>query len=126
MKRLSIAPYALILLFLAIALLWIAETPAQSNLPHYRLIFSTYIWADYEELPFEIIRPMCWDSHEGWCDEGMEEQGRRIAYVEDLLTGRHGVLMENSAGTWLWWFLPKDGLDPDPHIDEHYWVLYHD
>lgn len=120
MKRYATPLYALFALFLAILLLLVYKTPAQDNFPHYRLIFSTYGWADSNELPVTILRPMCWNDSEGWCDAGMQERGQRVAYLEDFQTGWHGLVMRNDSLCWYWILEPNYGDDGNPHIKEGY------
>lgn len=119
-KLIELKLFALFLLILALLLLRGLETRSQGNLPHYRLIFSTYGWQDSNELPLTILRPMCWNDTVGWCDAGMEELGRRVAYLEDFQTGWHGLVMQNDSLCWLWWLEPEYGEDNNPHIKEGY------
>src|SRR5688572_18215798 len=95
---------------------------AQNNVPRYMIMQNQMIFERVDVLPYEILGEMCWNSTEGWCDEGMEDAGHRLVYLFDFETAQHGVVMENEVGCWIWWFLPTYGEDNNPHIGEHYWI----
>lgn len=122
---LIINAWFVVALLLAVALLWCLESDGQAQEPHvlrYRIMQNQLVFENADELPYQVIRPMCWNESTGWCDAGMEDAGHRLFYLIDFLTGKHGVVMENDAGCWLWWFYPEYGADEQPHVDEHSWI----
>jgi hypothetical protein len=96
---------------------------AQEASPRYMIMVNQLAFQRVDTLPYEIIGPMCWNEVEGWCDAGMEDGGHRLVYLFDFELDRHGVVMQNDAGCWIWWFLPSYGSDNNPHIAEHYWIV---
>ena len=120
--RLVVNGWFVVAVLLFAVLLWCVEGSIGQEARRYLIIQSTLQFERTDTLPFEILGPMCWTPEQGWCDTGMDEQGYRQAYIVDFLTGRHGVMMRNSDGCWVWWFLPEFGIDGQPHIDEHYWI----
>ncbi len=112
-------------LVLFVALLCVQGCKGQQSpqeTARYRSMTNQLVFENFDELPFQILRPMCWNITEGWCDEGMDESGHRVLYLIDFETRQHGVVMENDSGCWLWWFLPEYGVDGQPHIAEDYWI----
>lgn len=95
---------------------------AQESTPRYMIMQNQFVFERVDELPYEILRPMCWDETAGWCDAGMDDAGHRLVYLIDFETDRHGVVMQNDTGCWLWWFEAQYGVDNNPHIDEHFWI----
>ena len=122
MRKISLAPYLLILLLLAICALWIFESKADAN-PRYRFITGQYSWSDSQELPFSIIGPMCWNSRDGFCDAGVQAPARRVGYLIDFANSLHGIILQNDSGCWLWWFEPAIDADGTPHIHQADWIV---
>jgi hypothetical protein len=98
------------------------STVAQDNHSRYLIMENQFVFERVNELPYELLGPMCWNETEGWCDEGMEQAGHRLFYLIDFETERHGVVMQNDTGCWIWWFRPEYGIDNNPHIEAHSWI----
>jgi hypothetical protein len=97
------------------------HTEADST-ARYLVMENQLVFRYTDEQPYTILRPMCWNSHTGWCDSGMDERGSRVAYLVDFDLGRHGVIMQNSTLCWVWWFFPEYGADNNPHVEEAYLI----
>ncbi len=98
------------------------HTEANENTARYLVMQNQLVFRYTDEQPYTILRPMCWTAESGWCDSGMDERASRVVYLVDFDLGRHGVVMENSSGCWVWWFRSEYGTDNQPHVQEHYWI----
>ena len=124
--RLVVNGWFVVAIILAAILLWVVDSCRGQGDGRYLMIESTFLFKRTDELPFEILRPMCWNAEIGWCDAGMDERGHRLAYVVDFQTEEYAVVMQNRAGCWVWWFFPEYGEDGQPHVDENYWIACKD
>jgi hypothetical protein len=114
----------LLMVMLGVGLaVWKAQSiEASDGTTRYLVMQNQLIFEYTNEQPYTILRPMCWTPESGWCDSGMDEAGHREAYLIDFELGRHGVVMENSTGCWVWWFRPEYGADNQPHVIDPYWI----
>lgn len=119
LAALSIALILLLLLFV-----YLDGTEADGTRPRYTLIdvrFS-FLFANSDTLPFTLIRQMCWNSTEGFCDEGLD--GMQESYfLIDWEHEAYGAVFETDSGGCFWWmYRPEFGEDGNPHVAEHYWI----
>lgn len=124
--NLIISRYALFfILLLALAFAYMAlETQASNARPRYTLIDKriSFLFSNSDNLPFQIIRQMCWNDEIGFCDNGLNDAEERYALI-DWHTGTHGAIFQTESGDCFWWqYQPEYGIDNNPHINEHYWV----
>jgi len=113
------------LLLIALLLMWIEDSQAASA-ARARYTFtsahSSLLFYNHETLPFQVIRQMCWNSSEGWCDPAMQVRAREVWIVTDWHEQRQGAIYSVSGECFWWMYQPSYGADNHPHIIEHYWI----
>lgn len=113
-----------VLIFISLLLLSIC-VEASNERPRYTLIDerASFLFENHETLPFQIIRQMCWNGVEGFCDSGIRDAEEIFTVIEWGIDGRHGAVFETENGECFWWmYQPEWGSDNNPHIMEHYWI----
>jgi len=81
MKRISLAPYAILAFIIFLMLLWIYEGAAQES-PKYMLLYQGSNGLNFyclDELPYTELRPMIWDDELGTVE--LSERGDLLAQV---------------------------------------------
>lgn len=106
-------------------LIAVVATKAQSN--QYLLLYNLYVFEYREEAPFETIRPMQWDSVNGFSEiSEAPDYLYTLIWLEDGKL-RHGyVLRDVSSGDCLFLGMQTDDTLLEPHVAEHQWVTCHE
>jgi hypothetical protein len=117
---------ALIMIVLGFLFVLALNTSAASvQRPRYTITngaVSLYFF-NFEALPFEILRPMCWNGATGWCDDILTQQrGRELWIVTDWHEQRQGAIYGVRGECYWWMYQPEVGQDGHPHIMEHFWI----
>lgn len=92
--------------------------------PRYTLVDTriSFLFFNTSELPFALIREMCWNNTDGFCDSNLEG-AEEIYILIDWQTMAYGAVFETDSGACFWWnYQSEFGSDNNPHIHEHYWI----
>lgn len=109
-------------LIIALVLMWL-EAQADGR-PRYTLFDSriSFLFSNSDELPFTLIREMCWNDSVGFCDDGLRG-AEEIYFLADWQTLSYGAIFQTDSGDCFWWMYRSEfGADGNPHIAEHHWV----
>lgn len=121
--RFYLVAIVIVIILLLFVYLNALELKAQGRL-RYTLIdvrFS-FLFYNSDELPFTVLREMCWNSTEGFCDAGLEGADE-IYYLIDWQSVIYGAIFRTEDRRCFWWNYQSEwGTDNNPHIAEHYWI----
>lgn len=98
--------------------------------PRYSLVNpkAPFAFTNSQDLPFEIVRKMLWDSKAGFSElSGLAQAPFVIYHVIDWQSNRHGAIWQvqrtRLKADYYWMMLrPEMGKDKQPHVMEHYWI----
>lgn len=120
--RLYLLAFAII--FLLLLFVYLDGTEASATRPRYTLVSAriSFLFANSDTLPFGLIREMCWNTTEGFCDDGLAG-AEEIYFLADWQTLSYGAVFQTDSGDCFWWMYRSEfGADGNPHIAEHHWV----
>lgn len=112
--------YLIVLLFIFSEVL----VSKNHNNPRYQILQNYLIWRWDYELPFNIIKEMCWNNVEGFCDEEFSQTDRHITILNliDYQNQIHGVVRKVNNNCYVFWMQPEYGSDNQPHVGDNYWI----
>lgn len=114
---------AFVVAFLLLSFVYFDSAEASISRERYTLIDkrATFLFSNHAELPFQLIREMCWNATEGFCD--VTGDADELYILIDWQENRFGSVYQDESGGCFWWmFQPVYGDDNNPHIMEHYWI----
>lgn len=84
-----------------------------------------FVWSWHDELPYKVLRLMCWDdANNGFCEPGLDLT--KVIWINDVIdweTKKRGSIYSTLRGkTFIWWWYPQYGSDKNPHIERAEWI----
>jgi len=114
---------AFAIVFLLLLFVYLDGTEASEARLRYTLIDkrASFLFSNYDSLPFTINREMCWNDVQGFCDvEGSTDE---LYTLIDWQMQAYGAIYEDESGACFWWMYQAEwGEDGNPHVAEHYWI----
>lgn len=110
---------AVLLCILIATLAFLLVYPAMGQQSHYLKLSSLFQFERLTDLPYDEIRPMCWQA--SYCDVPLENVYELYTLV-DLDSGELQYIMASKAGCFVYIMRDEIGIDSQPHLSGAKWV----
>lgn len=111
----------LLILIVSLLSLVLLSSGQEAQTNDYLILHSLYVFEYQESLPYETIRPMQWDSVNGFSE--ITESPDYLYTIVDFANREHGyVLQDVTSGACFYLGMQTDDPMLEPHVAAHEWV----